>query len=105
MEDGRMRFDVGPMDKQLRALGNTKCGFCFDKFREVEAVAAASTHSGSSKVIEESSHRRAIQWHAANLRKENHVQTEKLNQLNFEFIANKNLMDLFIIRLRRVYQD
>ncbi len=44
-----MRFDVGPMDKQLRALGNTKCGFCFDKFRGVEAVTTASTHAGGKR--------------------------------------------------------
>ncbi len=100
-----MRFDVGPLDKQLVALGDTKCGSCLDKYRGVEAAAAASTHAGSLKLIEASSYRPALQWHAANLRNENHLKTEKLNQLNFEFIANKNLMGLFIIRLRRVYQD
>jgi hypothetical protein len=47
-----MRFDLGPLRKQLRALGNTKCGFCFDEFRGGEAAVAASPHTGRKDEVD-----------------------------------------------------
>ena len=45
-----------------------------------------------------------IQFRSRTLRKKISVQTDLVDQLNFEFARNKNSMTVFMIRLRRVYQ-
>jgi hypothetical protein len=100
----RMRFDVGPESNQLTAIGNSVDGFAEVHSRGVEAAVAASTHAGHKEGEEKQSDNHCSQLRVRTLRKKISVQTGLVDQLNFEFMQNKNSMAVFMIRLRRVYQ-
>jgi hypothetical protein len=99
-----MRFNMGPKSNQLTALGNMMCDFPADDSRGVEVATAASTHAGHKGVEEERSSNPRRQSHRRNLHKVSILNTDSVEQLNFEFARNKNSMKVFMIRLRRVYQ-
>ncbi len=100
-----MQCDAGPESNQLTALGNRMCGFLADDSRGVEAAVAASTHAGHEEAEEERSKSHHNKLHKRNLRKEITLQSGLVDQLKFEFTRNKNSMNVFTIRLRRVYRD
>lgn len=100
----RLRFNVGPNSNQLTALGNT-FGFPAAGSRGVEAATAASTHAGHKEAEDERSSNDCDQLYTRTLRKKIRLRAGSVDQLNFEFARNKDLMTVFIIRLRRVYQD
>lgn len=99
-----MRSNVGPKSNQLTAIGNAMDGFAAVHSRGVEAATAASTHAGHKEREEKQSGNHWIQFRSRTLRKKISVQTDLVDQLNFEFARNKNSMTVFMIRLRRVYQ-
>jgi hypothetical protein len=105
----RVRFNVGPKSNQLTALGNTMCDFPMNDSRGVEAASAASTHAGFNEAmgykytIEKC--RTGFGFAAlAEFAQRISDESKKMDQLNFESAGNKNSIDVFIIRLRRVYQ-
>jgi hypothetical protein len=79
-------------------------GFAADHSWGVEAVTAASTHAGHKGVEEERSSNPRRQSRRRNLHKVSILNTDSVEQLNFEFARNKNSMKVLMIRLRRVYQ-
>jgi len=99
-----MRFNVWPKSNQLAAFGNSTDGFAADHSRGVEAAKAASTHAGLNEAEKERSRIHRGQPHRRNLQKITILSTDLDDQLNFEFARNKNSMNVFMIRLRRVYQ-
>jgi len=100
----RMRHNVGPKNNQLTAIGNAMDGFAAVHSRGVEAATAASTHAGLNEAEKERSRIHRGQPHRRNLQKITILSTDLDDQLNFEFARNKNSMNVFMIRLRRVYQ-
>ena len=101
----KMRFNVGPEINQLTAIRNAMIDyFSTVHSRGVEAAAAASTRAGhKGPEGDRSSHHRR-HTHRRNLNKVSILNTDSLDQLNFEFARNKNSMTVFMIRLRRVYR-
>jgi hypothetical protein len=99
-----MRFIVWPKSNQLTAIGNVMDGFSADHSRGVEAATAASTHAGHKEAEQEWSSVHRGQPHRRNLQKITILSADLDDQLNFEFARNKNSMNVFMIRLRRVYQ-
>jgi hypothetical protein len=81
------------------------CGFPLDDSRGVEAASAASTHAGQEESEEGRLSNHRSQSHRRNLHKISILGADLVDQLNFEFVRNKNSMSVFMIRLRRVYQD
>jgi len=100
----RMRPNVGPKSNQLTASGNSAHEHAGIDSRGVEAAVAASTHAGLDEAEEERSRIHRGQPHRRNLQKITILSTDLDDQLNFEFARNKNSMNVFMIRLRRVYQ-
>ena len=100
----RMRFDARPKSNQLTAIGNSVDGFAEVHSRGVEAAVAASTHAGHKEREEKQPDNHCGRLRGRTLRKKISVQTDLVDQLNFEFAQNKNSMSVFTIRLRRVYQ-
>jgi hypothetical protein len=70
----------------------------------VEAAAAASTHAGHKKAEEKPSNIHRGRFHNGTLHKKISLTVGLAEQLNFEFARNKNSMNVFTIRLRRVYR-
>ena len=97
-----MKFYVWPMSNQLTAIGNAMDDLAAVHSRGVEAATAASTHAGHEEGKRSSNHRG--QPHRRKLQKISIHSADLDGQLNFEFARNKNSMDVFMIRLRRVYQ-
>ena len=99
-----MRHNVGPKSNQLTAIGNSMDGFAAVHSRGVEAATAASTHAGHNGAEGERSSNHRRQSHRRNLNKVSILNSDSVDQLNFEFARNKNSMTVFMIRLRRVYR-
>jgi hypothetical protein len=70
--------------------------------RGVEAAMAASTRAGHNAVEGERSRNHHRQLHRRNLNKVSILNADLDDQLNCEFTRNKNSMNVFTIRLRRV---
>jgi len=100
--NNEMRFDVRPKSNQLTAIGNAMDDLAAVHSRGVEAATAASTHAGHEEGKRSSNHRG--QPHRRKLQKISIHSADLDGQLNFEFARNKNSMNVFMIRLRRVYQ-
>ena len=98
------RPNVGPKSNQLTASGNAMDGLTAVHSRGVEAATAASTHAGHKEAQQEWSSIHRGQPHRRNLQKITILSADLDDQLNFEFARNKNSMNVFMIRLRRVYQ-
>jgi len=97
----KMRFNVVLEINQLKVIRNALNDyFAAVRSRGVEAAAAASTHAGH-RVGREVQHSHS---HTRNLRKVSIQNADSFDQLNFEFVRNKNSMNDFMIRLRRVYR-
>jgi hypothetical protein len=99
-----MRHDVGPKSNQLTAVGNSVHGLVADHSQGVETATAASTHAGLNEADEQRSGNHCSQSRSRTVCKKIIVQTDLVDQLNFEFMHNKNSMAVFMIRLRRVYR-
>jgi hypothetical protein len=99
-----MRSDVRPKSNQLTAIGNST--HCFDAVDSwgVEATTAASTHAGHKESKEKPLSNHGGQFHNGILHKKLSLTVGLVDQLNFEFARNKNSMNVFTIRLRRVYR-
>jgi hypothetical protein len=100
----KMRFNVWPEINQLTARGNSLHRISAIHSRGVEAAVAASTHAGHKKRQEVRSRNFRSALRSRILHQENRPTTNSIAQLNFESAQNKNLMSLFMIRLRRVYR-
>ena len=99
-----LRFHVGPKSNHHTALGNKIRGFKADDSRGVEAAVAASTRAGrkDGKGQQPTNDRGRLNSWAS--RKKISLKVGLDDQLNFEFTRNKNSMNVFMIRLRRVYR-
>jgi hypothetical protein len=99
-----LRINVGPKSNQITAIGNSAHEHAAVDSRGVDAATAASTHAGHKVAEEEgpSNHRGPFQGRT--LHKKISLRVDSIDQLNFEFKRNKHLMNVFTIRLRRVYQ-
>jgi hypothetical protein len=100
----QMRFIVGPKSNHLTAIGDSMRRFAADESRGVEAATAASAHAGHKEAQQKWSSIHRGQPHRRNLQKITSLSADLEDQLNFEFARNKNSMNVFMIRLRRVYQ-
>jgi hypothetical protein len=100
-----MRFNVGPKINQLTVIRNAMhdC-FAAAHSRRVEAAMAASTRAGRKGAQEGRSSNDRNQLHRRNMNKLSILNADSADQLNFEFARNKNSMNVFMIRLRRVYR-
>jgi len=101
-----LRSNMRPKSNQVTALGNSLCGFAADDSRGVEAAAmSASTHASHTEANGKRPGHHRGRPHRRTLHKKITLQTDLVDQWNFEFTRNKNSMGVFTIRLRRVYQD
>jgi hypothetical protein len=101
----KMRFNVGLEINQLTVIRNAMHDyFAAVHCRGVEAATAASTHAGYKRVEGERSSNHRRHSHRRNLNKVSILNSDSVEQLNFEFARNKNSMNVFMIRLRRVYR-
>ena len=101
----KMQGDVGSEINQLTAIRNAMNDYLVSVHsRGVEAAMAASTRTGHKGVEEERSSNHRSQLHRRNLNKVSILNTDSVDQLNFEFARNKTSMPVFMIRLRRVYR-
>jgi hypothetical protein len=101
----KMRVDVGLEINQLTAIRNAMDDyFAAVHSRGVGAAPAASTRAGHKVVEGERSGNHRRRSHRRNLNKGTILNTDSVDQLNFEFARNENSMTVFMIRLRRVYR-
>jgi hypothetical protein len=100
-----LRCNVGPNGNQLTALENKKGVFSEVDSRGVEAAAAASAQAVHTQANGKRPGNHRGRLRGRTLHKKISLQTDLVGQLNFEFIRNKNSMTVFMIRLRRVYQN
>jgi hypothetical protein len=101
----KMQGDVGSEINQLTAIRNAMDDyFVAVHCRGVEAATAASTRAGLKGVERERSSNHRQHSHRRNLNKVSILNSDSIDQLNFEFARNKNSMTVFMIRLRRVYR-
>jgi hypothetical protein len=100
----KMQSDVGLEINQLTAIRNAMDDyFAAVHSRGVEAATAASTHAGHNGVEGERSSNHRRHSHRRKLNKVSILNSDSIDQLNFEFTKNKNSMDVFMLRLRRIY--
>ncbi len=101
----KMRFDVGLEINQLKAIRNAMDDyFAAVHSRGVEAATAASTHAGHKEATKERHSHHRGHSHRRNLYKVTIQNAGSADHLNFEFVRNKNSMNVFMFRLRRVYR-
>jgi hypothetical protein len=101
----KMQCDAGLEINQLTAIRNAMDDyFAAVHSRGVEAATVASTRPGHKEADADRSRNHRRQSHRRNLNKVSILNSDSVDQLNFEFARNKNSMTVFMIRLRRVYR-
>jgi hypothetical protein len=101
----KMRFDLGLENNQLTAIRNAMADYLAAVHSGgFEAPTAASTHAGHKGAEGERSSNHRRQSNRRNLNKVSILNSDSIEQLNFEFARNKNSMTVFMIRLRPVYR-
>jgi len=102
----KMRFKIRPTINRLTALVDPLRIFFADHSRGVEAASAASTHANRKVKEDEEKKTRSTRNkpHRRQFHKVSILGGDSDDQLNFEFARNKNSMNVFMIRLRRVYR-
>ena len=99
-----MRFNARPKSNQLTAIGNAIRVLSSVPSRGVEAALAASTQAGFTGTQKELHYLPGCLLHSELLRRKKNSSSALKCQLNFESGRDKNSMDVFMNRLRRVYQ-
>jgi hypothetical protein len=100
-----VQSDVELEINQLTAIRNAMDDyFAAVHARGVEAATAASTHAGHKVAEGERLSNQRCQSHRRNLNRVSILNSDSVDQLNFEFARNKKSMTVFMIRLRRVYR-
>jgi hypothetical protein len=98
------RFEMGSKNKPITATVEAIRDLRVNDSRRVETAPAASTHARRQRAM-----RCPIRMNRGEFRiwispNETQLRTDFLSQLNFEFLRDKNLMNVFTIHLGRVYR-